>query len=173
MSSTIRRVGYVVLAIGAVGAVAIRPPTFGGHPPILFVIAAVILFGGVFRAADIRFATRDRMRPGDVTTGYAVPTPGDIYADLDDTAFQRELREFAVETVATTENCAHDEAETRVEQGVWTDDEVVAAYLAGEDPQLSRRHRLRCRITGTDPMETVRKRTLATVRARRSGESNA
>jgi len=170
MSSNLRRVSYVILAIGAVGAVAIRPPTFGGHPPILFVIAAVILFGGIFRAADIRFATREKMRPGDVTTGYAVPTPGEVYAEYDAESIQTELREFAIEAVETTANCRRSEAEERVERGTWTDDDLVAAYLADGEVSVSFRQRVQCRLTGTDPRETIRQRTLAAIEARRSGE---
>lgn len=42
---------------------------------------------------------------------------------------QGRLRETAVQTLMRREHCSRSDAETRVAQGEWTDDDVAAAYL--------------------------------------------
>lgn len=61
----------------------------------------------------------------------AVEAAADAAAEGEDHDDAREtLRSLAADVIARTDDCSRDEAAERVRRGEWTDDPVVAAYLA-------------------------------------------
>lgn len=92
----------------------------------------------------------------------AVEAAADAAAEGDDHDDAREtLRSLAADVIARTDDCSREEAAERVRRGAWTDDPVVAAYLA-----QSRRPPVRWRLrTWFRPRRTTVRRIRRTVDA--------
>ncbi len=158
---TLRALGVLVLlGTGAVFLADAAP--FGDSRVPLAATAFVLAAAAVFRATDVRFVTPERPSPADVERGYRVPTPGDTFADADESVFRERIRAAAVEAVADTAGCSREVAAEQVEAGVWTDDDLAAAYVAGEE-ELPLGKRLRLRARGEGPRTHVRTRALDAV----------
>lgn len=87
-------------------------------------------------------------------------------------SIRTELRSLTADALVTVDGLSPEEAQTRLDDGTWTDDIVAAAYLADREATLSLRHRL---LAWLRPAQTKRRRierTTSVIAARFDTESD-
>ena len=77
-------------------------------------------------------------------------------------AIRTELRSLTVDALVTVDGLSPEEAQTRLDDGAWTDDAVAAAYLADREATLSFSRRL---LAWLRPAQTKRRRIERTTSA--------
>ncbi|MUW14272.1 hypothetical protein GJ633_06070 [Halorubrum sp. CBA1125] len=77
-------------------------------------------------------------------------------------SIRTQLRSLTADALVTVDGLSPEEAQTRIDDGTWTDDTVAAAYLADREATLSRRQRL---VTWLRPARTKRRRIERTTNA--------
>ena len=77
-------------------------------------------------------------------------------------SIRTELRSLTADALVTVDGLSPEEAQTRLDDGTWTDDAVAAAYLADREATLSFRHRL---VAWLRPARTKRRRIERTTSA--------
>ena len=92
--------------------------------------------------------------------GIARTTENSVVRRDGDVRYQ--LRSLAVEGLVTVDGQSRDEAESRVDDGAWTDDPVAAAYLADQEATLPFWRRLRAWLR---PAQTQKDRIVRTIEA--------
>jgi len=77
-------------------------------------------------------------------------------------SIRTQLRSLTADALVTVDGLSQQEAQTRLDEGTWTDDTVAAAYLADREATLSRRQRL---VAWLRPSRTKRRRIERTTNA--------
>jgi hypothetical protein len=171
--------GGVFVVAGAAGLAGYAVPGLNATYAFVLAVGALAGLQGLRYALRRRRADVIQTTTGDPERRYRVPAPGDdVDRDMSlpggwrgsssASAVRKRIYDAAVRTLVLRDNCSESEAETRIEEGTWTDDPIAANYL-GADVAVPLRTRLRILLSGR--VSTVRAaRAIAAVEALRASD---
>ena len=139
-------------------------------------LVEVVAFLGILVGAnsfgDRVLSEGDWWRPGDVESGHLVGVPGDEFAELRESDRIERIRQRVIAALIDQHDCSRAVAVGHVDDGTWTDDRLAAHYLRPGSIRVPLGTRLAGRLRGETVEEQALRRTIAALRALRSGSSD-
>ena len=175
-------VGRVAIGLLATGAALVALAFERGNPPfgIRYATMLLVAAGALFVSYQLVEGRIYRRPPTmaqlpHVEQGPQIPVPGDGFDYLlTDPANEDRVREIlravTVQTLNEDGGYGEDAARSAVEEGTWTDDPLVAAFLSEGVPDRTLAGRIRLRVQSASRLVQIARRTTDELRAIR-GES--